>query len=92
VALRKAINPFYAALLPVGVLFVITACAYVVMIVHGRDPQRAAETGLVALLAERGDMIMVVELVILGVLTALAIASDDFWMRRFGAKGGEGGP
>jgi hypothetical protein len=86
VARRKAINPFYVALLPVGVVFAVTACAYVVMIMRGRDPQRAPETGLVALMAERGVMIMAVELAILAVLTGLAIASDDYWTGRFGEQ------
>jgi hypothetical protein len=92
VARRKAINPFYVALLPVGVVFAVTACAYVVMIMRGRDPQRPVETGLVALMAEQGVMIMGVELAILAVLTTLAIVSDDFWTRRFGQQDGSGEP
>ncbi len=87
---RKAVNPFYVALLPMGVVFAVTACAYVVMIMRGRDPQRAADTGLVALMAEQGVMIMGIELAVLAVLTVLAIASDDFWTRRFGQRSGEG--
>jgi len=83
---RKAVNPFYVSLLPVGVVFAVTACAYLVMIMRGRDPQRAAETGLMALMAERGVIIMAIELAILAVLTGLAIASDDFWTRRFGDR------
>ena len=83
-ARRKAINPFYVALLPVGVVFVVTACAYVVMTMHGRDPQQAADTGLVALMADRGVVILTAELAILAVLTSLAIASDEFWSRRAG--------
>jgi hypothetical protein len=83
---RKAVNPFYVLLLPVGVVFAVTACAYLVMIMRGRDPQRAAETGLMALMAKRGVMIMAIEIGVLAVLTGLAIASDDFWTRRYGDR------
>jgi hypothetical protein len=78
----KPTNPLYVALLPVGVLFALTACAFVVMTMRGQDPQRGAETGLVAILAEHGVWIMGVELGALAILTVAAIASDDFWMRR----------
>jgi hypothetical protein len=78
---KPSTNPFYVAALPVGVLFVITACAYAVMTVQGLDPQRGQEGGLVGLLAKHGTMIFVVELAVLGLLTFAAIATDDFWSR-----------
>lgn len=78
---KKAINPFYVAALPVGVLFVITTCAYVVMTIQGLDPQREQNGGLVGLLAQYGTQIFVGELAILGVLTLAAITTDDFWTR-----------
>jgi hypothetical protein len=87
-AAKKPTNPFYLALLPVGVLFAVTACAFVVMTMRGLDPQQAEETGLVLLMARHGTSILVIELVVLAVLTVAAIASDDFWTRRFEAAQG----
>ena len=84
---RKPVNPFYLALVPVGVIFAITACAYLVMSMRVLDPRRAEDTALVGLLEQHGTMILVIELVVLGVLTVAAIASDDFWMRRFKSTG-----
>lgn len=80
---RKPTNPFYVALLPIGVLFALTACAYLVMTMRGQDPQRGEDAGLVALMARHGVMILGVELGALAILTVAAIASDDFWTRRF---------
>ncbi len=84
-AVKKPTNPFYVAALPVGVLFALTACAFVVMTMQGADPQRPAEIGLVALMAKHGVAIMVGELAVLGTLTIAAIATDDLWTRRFEA-------
>ena len=81
---RKGTNPFYVAALPVGVLFVITACAYAVMTVQGLDPQREQEGRLVGLLARHGTMIFVVELAVLGILTIAAIATDEYWTKASG--------
>jgi hypothetical protein len=80
-ASKKPTNPFYVAALPVGVLFALTACAYVVMTMHGSDPQHVEEGGLIRLMDRHGVVIMLVELAVLGVLTVAAIASDDFWTR-----------
>jgi H+/Cl- antiporter ClcA len=75
-------NPFYIVLIAVGVVFAITACAYGVMTVRGLDPHAADEGGLVGLMDQHGLTIMVAEIVLLGVLTALAIGTDDFWTRQ----------
>ena len=83
---KKPINPFYVAALPVGVLFGITACAFVVMTMQGLDPQRAEETGLIRLMARHGVAIMVSELAVLGLLTIAAITTDEFWTRRFESR------
>jgi hypothetical protein len=80
---KKPTNPFYVAALPVGVLFAVTACAFVVMTMQGADPQRAEETGLIGLMSRHGVVIMLVELAVLAVLTVAAIATDDLWTRRF---------
>jgi hypothetical protein len=63
-------------------VFAITACAYGVMTVRGLDPHAADEEGLVGLMDRHGLVIMAGELVALGILTALAIGTDDFWTRR----------
>jgi hypothetical protein len=84
---RKPTNPFYVASLPAGILFAITACAYVAMTVRGANPRQAEATGLIALLEQHGLVILAVELALLGTLTIAAIASDDYWTRRFESKG-----
>lgn len=86
VTAKKPTNPFYIAALPVGVLFAITSCAFVVMTIQGGDPQRAEQAGLIGLLDKHGVMILVGELAVLGVLTTGAILTDDFWTRRFEAQ------
>jgi hypothetical protein len=82
----KAQNPFYLLLLPVGVLFAVTACAYGVMTVRGLDPHQVAEGGLLGIMRQHGLIIMVVELSLLGALTVAAIGTDDYWVRRFAAS------
>jgi hypothetical protein len=81
----KAINPFYVALLPVGALFAITACAFGVMMVHGTQPGGPTDAdvpgGLLGLMEEHGLAILLVELGMLAVLTMLAIGSDSYWTR-----------
>jgi hypothetical protein len=82
---RKPRNPFYVALIPVGVIFALTACSYMVMTYRGLDPHSANEVGLPGLMNHYGLTIMGVELALLGILTIAAIATDDFWTRRFEA-------
>jgi hypothetical protein len=79
----KPVNPFYVAALPVGVIFAITACSYMVMAYRGLNPHHANETGLVGLMDRHGMAILLVELAILGALTIAAISTDGFWTRRF---------
>jgi hypothetical protein len=91
---QKPTNPFYMALLPVGVLFVITACAFGVMMVQDLSPQHGQRAGMSRLMADHGLAILSVELLVLGVLTVAAISTDDFWTRRFERRHGtnHGGP
>jgi len=86
---RRATNPFYVAVLPVGTLFAVTACAYLVMTMVGLDPQHVESTGLVRVMDRHGIVIMLAELALLGLLTVAAIATDDFWVRRFEAAGSQ---
>src|SRR5262245_56931759 len=82
---KKPVNPFYVILLPVGVIFALTACAFVVMTLRALEPQPMEETGMVMVMQRHGVLIMTIELAILGILTVAAIASEGFWMRRFEA-------
>jgi hypothetical protein len=82
---KKPINPFYSALVVVGVVFALTASAYGVMTVRGLDPHRAGEAGLVGVMERHGLTLLMVELAILAVLTFAAIGTDEFWQRRFDA-------
>jgi hypothetical protein len=84
-AVKKPVNPFYIALLPVGVAFVVTACAYGVMMVQALAPRAAALSGPIGLMEQHGLAMLAAELAVLGILTVAAIASDDFWTRRFEA-------
>ena len=79
---KQSVNPFSIALLPVGALFGLTACAFVVMTVRGSNPQHGAESGFIALLARHGMPIIIGELTMLAILTVAAITTDDFWVRR----------
>jgi hypothetical protein len=76
---KKPTNPLYIAALPVGVLFAITACAFVVMTLKGGDPQVGESTGLMRLLDRHGVLILIIELAVLGILTMGAIFTDSFW-------------
>lgn len=83
---RKPFNPFYVAALPVGVIFALTACSYMVMAYRGLDPHQRENSGLVWLMDEHGMAIMLVELAVLAVLTFAAIGTDGYWTRRFESK------
>ena len=79
---KKPFNPFYAALVVVGIAFAITACAYGVMTVRLLDPRMADEGGMVGLMDRHGLKLLVGELSVLAVLTVAAITSDDYFVRR----------
>lgn len=82
-ASQTAKNPFYALLVVVGVLFVLTACAYLVMTLHEREPRIGAPAHrLVELLDRYGLVALLVELGLLAVATVAAIATDEHWSRR----------
>lgn len=83
---KEATNPFYVTLLPVGVIFALTACAYAVMAVRALDVRRGEPSGLMRLLGEHGMVMLVAELAALGLLCVAAIASDGYWERRHAAR------
>jgi hypothetical protein len=83
---RQPPNPFYVAALPVGVIFLITACSYVVMAYHGLDPHHRQTSGLIGLMDKHGVAILIGELALLAVLTVAAISTDGYWTRRFASR------
>lgn len=78
---QKLRNPFYIALLFVGGIFGITACAYVVMMLAMANPRAGDPDQSVFIYAMNryGTTILLVELGMLGVLTLGSIATDDYW-------------
>lgn len=77
-------NPFYPLLVAVGLVFAFTACCYGVLMVNLLDPTRSATlresgTGLLLWLDQYGMWAMGAELALLGLLTAAAIGTDDYW-------------
>ena len=77
-------NPFYVAVLVVGIVFSLTACAYGVMAFRQLRPDLAAEAphGLLAWMAQHGDRLLIGELLLLTLATVGAIQTDRFWQRR----------
>ena len=85
---KQPFNPFYAALITVGVAFTVTACAYALLMVRATRPQDSynaeatlspgKETGLMELLDKRGMEILGVEILLLAVATAGAIGLDQY--------------
>ncbi|MCA9235654.1 MAG: hypothetical protein KDA44_09280 [Planctomycetales bacterium] len=83
----KRRNPFYALLIPAGLLFSITACAYGYMSfveVNSlrSEANRHADSSLFRWLNAHGTTALIVELAVLAVLTFAAIATDDWWAER----------
>lgn len=85
--IRPFANPFYTALLAVGLIFLVTVSAYGVLTVKMMSPESAgeivaAQSGIMFLLDQYGVTLLLIELAVLGVLTAAAIGSDDYWQAR----------
>jgi hypothetical protein len=94
---RKPFNPFYILLLLAGIAFAITACAYGVMTVRqlsasrvsGYDFDRYGENepqDFNALVDKHGANAMIIELILLGVGTAGAIAYDQHLDKRLAVE------
>jgi len=86
---NKFANPFYGLLLVAGIAFAVTSALYCVMVVRetrtitADTPEAAPEKHpLVAWMSHYGDAALIVELVLLGMFTAAAIGSDEYWQRR----------
>jgi hypothetical protein len=91
---RKSANPFYVLLVIVGLSFVLTATAYVVMAfreAHARDETvvkgstavaTSDEHPLMVWMRHHGNTALLTELALLAVCTFAAIGTDGFWQRR----------
>lgn len=82
----KAFNPFYALLVLLGVTFCLTASAYGVMAFRAIQPGDVAASsppgrGLLEFMDREGPRLMAAQLVLLGLSTVGAIATDQFWTR-----------
>lgn len=90
IKLRGGGNPFYALLVIAGVAFVLTACAYGVMAFRQARPdsQPLAETdaSLLGVLDRHGALFLGGQVVLLALLTAGAMGTDDFWEKRASRK------
>jgi flagellar basal body-associated protein FliL len=84
---KKRRNPFYILLIPVGVLFVVTACAYGVMMFQVANPVPTAAGASSATVSHpllqwmriHGNAALLWELAVLAALTFAAIATDRIW-------------
>src|SRR5688572_15623444 len=84
--LRKAINPFYGLLVVIGILFVVTVCAYFVMTLRdaklGKAESNSPAHPLLSFIENHGLTVLTIELAVLAVATFGAIGTDDYWERR----------
>ena len=85
-SLKKWKNPFYTLLIPVGMVFVITAFAYGFLAfveVNATNPEARAQSRqqLGTWLNAHGTDLLIWELGVLAILTVGAIATDHWWMR-----------
>lgn len=82
---RAAANPFYVLLVAVGVLFVLTACAYGLMTLRGIEPAESVAGEphqLMELMDRHGFTLLMVELSVLALATFAAIGTDHWWTAR----------
>ncbi len=77
-------NPFYGALLVVGVVFALTAICYGIMALRELRGMVAAEDqgGLMAWMAQHGQWLLGVELAALMLFSLAAMLTDEFWHAR----------
>ncbi len=85
---RVFANPFYVALVVIGVSFGLTALAYCVMsTIALHRPEAALEanqgtTSWIVMIDRHGFSLMKLELVALAITTVAAIATDHWWTTR----------
>lgn len=74
-------------LLVAGVIFVVTACSYLVMTIKGRDTSLGRQEDpsskrFVEIVDRYGFAALMIELGVLAGATFAAIATDEYWTRR----------
>lgn len=79
---QEGTNPFYAALLVLGIVFVITACLYGVMMVQTMQSGGLPPTGVIAWMEANGTWLLGIETLLLGGLTFGAIGTDGYWTKK----------
>lgn len=84
---KEPTNPFYALLVLVGIGFFVTATTYFVMTLRadrlGRDSHDVPQANsLMRFMDQHGGQLLTGELLLLGVCTVAAMASDSYWSRR----------
>ena len=73
-----------------GLVFVVTTCAYGVMMVQTMQPTAPPPSAMVTWMEAHGTWLLVGETVILAVLTFGAIGTDGYWTKpQNGAKSDE---
>ena len=87
-AKRPFANPFYALLLTVGVLFLLTATSYGVLAFRDVQGQSAAASGsgLMQVLDRHGAVLLLSELGLLILASLAAMATDGYWTKRTEAE------
>ncbi len=88
---KSPVNPFYVLVAVVGVVFVVTACAYGTMAYRAIAPAVSAQSrnqGLMGFLNQYGVQSLSVELVVLGVASLGAMWLDQVRSRRESASAG----
>jgi hypothetical protein len=79
--IKEATNPFYAVLLVRGIVFVVSACLYGVMMVQTMHPTGPASP-VIAWMEAYGNWLLAGETVVLAVLTFGAIGTDGYWTKK----------
>lgn len=78
---KSALNPFYPLVVLTGVAFVVTTLAYVVAWIRLQRPDRSTTVELGPVLGffnERGELLMVVEVILLALAAFCAIGLDQW--------------
>lgn len=81
---RERVNPFYVILVVAGVAFVLTACVYGIVMLRDLHAGRggmdlATQPALIQWVDRHGVTMIVGELIVLGIATVAAIATDPYW-------------
>jgi len=79
---KQFTNPFYVLLILAGLAFLVTACTYGVMTYRTLDAVGVAaadEHPLMTWIDEHGMMLMLVQVLLIGVFSVVAMMTDKFW-------------